>query len=123
MHFVRVQRRLNRVTGIEVFIWLMSYELQGCHLLKTPKMELSSDPLKVRETGNDFWMKIRRDEPIYLPRSLRGLQQEMPQSRIFMLLENLPTVTLAKSLSVTCWRPSSSGEALQCDGLSWDSRM
>lgn len=60
MHFVRAQRRLNRVTGIEVFIWLMSYELQGCQLLKTPKMERSSDPLKVRETGNDFWMKIRR---------------------------------------------------------------
>ena len=63
MHFVRVQRRLNRVTGIEVFIWLMSYELQGCQLFKTPKMERSSDPLKVRETGNDFWLKIRRDEP------------------------------------------------------------
>ena len=86
MHFVRGQLRLNRATGIEVFIWLMSYELQGCQLVKTPKMECSSDPLKVRETGNDFGMKIRRDEPIYLPRSLRGLQQEMPQSRIFMLL-------------------------------------
>ena len=51
------------MTGIEVFIWLMSYELQGCQLFKTPKMERSSDPLKVRETGNDFWLKIRRDEP------------------------------------------------------------
>ena len=62
MHFVRAQRRLNRVTGIEVFIWLMSYELQACQFLKTPKMERSSDPLKVRETGNNFWMKIRRDD-------------------------------------------------------------
>ena len=62
MHFVRAQRRLDQVTGIEVFIWPMSYELQGCQFLKTPKMERSSDPLKVRETGNDFWMKIRRDE-------------------------------------------------------------
>ena len=51
------------MTGIEVFIWLMSNELQACQFLKTPKMERSSDPLKVRETGNDFWMKIRRDEP------------------------------------------------------------
>ena len=54
MHFVRVQRRLNRVTGIEVFIWLMSYELQGCQLLKTPKMERSSDPLKVRKQETIF---------------------------------------------------------------------
>ena len=68
MHFVRAQRRLDQVTGIEVFIWPMSYELQGCQFLKTPKMERSSDPLKVRETGNDFWMKIRRAVPRFIYR-------------------------------------------------------
>ena len=28
MHFVKVERRLNRVTGIEVLIGLMSYKLK-----------------------------------------------------------------------------------------------
>ena len=53
MHFVKVERRLNRVTGIEVLIGLMSYMLKE----DAQNGVCSSDPLKVRERGRDFWMK------------------------------------------------------------------
>ena len=115
------------MTGIEVFIWLMSYELQGCQFLKTPKMERSSDPLKVRETGNDFWMKIRRDEP------LKDLSTEIIERLATgdATVEDLhaaasgPKLSLSMPPNITCRHLPASliGEAggdgiAGCDGLS-----